>query len=154
MEEVCVPVNEIQRRGRAPSRLTGILLGGLIGAGIALLSTPYSGEKNREMLRAKGYELKEKAISTAQDTQDKVMQIARQGSEKAYDVKDRGQSIIENSKVKLQSAVEGIRTGVNTFRDPHSLEETELALRDDATLANPSSSPSDMMDPDMGTGVP
>jgi gas vesicle protein len=40
----------------------GVLIGGLVGAGIALLSAPQTGVETRSMLKNKGIELKDKVV--------------------------------------------------------------------------------------------
>ena len=47
------------------SFIAGFLIGGLVGAGVALLLAPQSGEETREMLRERGIELKNRAEEAA-----------------------------------------------------------------------------------------
>jgi gas vesicle protein len=119
MEEVCIPVDEINTRrgGSKKSYWKGLLFGGLIGAGIALLAAPRSGEETRWMLREKGAELKEKALSAAEEARLRAEEVARMGAERATDLKERGQSFLDAQKNTLQSAVEGVREGVKTYKE-------------------------------------
>ena len=50
----------------------GIFVGGLIGAGLALLSAPMTGEQTRTRIRSKGYELKDRANTTVQETRTRA----------------------------------------------------------------------------------
>ncbi len=47
-------------------------MGGLIGAGIALLMAPQSGKKTRSMIADKGMEIRDRAVDTAEDTRDRA----------------------------------------------------------------------------------
>lgn len=47
-------------------------IGGLIGAGVALLMAPHSGYDTRQMLLEKGSVIKDKAINRVEDTRGKA----------------------------------------------------------------------------------
>jgi gas vesicle protein len=49
----------------------GLVLGGLVGAGVALLMTPQSGQQTRSQLQTKGIELKSQLGETAAELQDR-----------------------------------------------------------------------------------
>lgn len=103
---------EIRTKGSSfGSRLKGLLLGGLIGAGIALLAAPRSGMETRNMLRDKGNELKEKAKSQVDDTRSRAMDISK-----------RGKSVLNDQKIELQSAVEGVKQGLKTYQEENTPE--------------------------------
>lgn len=147
MEEVCVPMEviETKRRMRAP-KFSGILLGALIGVGAALLAAPYSGQETRNRIRAKSMELKDMAVEKTQETRSRVSEIARTSADKATEIKGRGQSVIEEQRVNIESAIEGIREGVRTYREPDITETyTETSL-------NPYVESTDLAGPDTGTG--
>ncbi|MBI2251918.1 MAG: YtxH domain-containing protein [Armatimonadetes bacterium] len=55
--------------------LFGVFLGSLIGASVAILLTPQSGEKTRDYLREKFAEGKEKAQDLAQDLKENVEEL-------------------------------------------------------------------------------
>jgi gas vesicle protein len=128
MEEVCIPAEEItiQRGGRSKSYWKGLLFGGLIGAGLALLSAPRSGQETRWMLREKGVELKEKALTAAEEARLRAEEMARMGAERATELKERSQSFLDTQKTTLQSTVEGVREGVRTFKEssPDEIQTT------------------------------
>jgi gas vesicle protein len=50
----------------------GLMVGGLIGAAVALLTAPQSGEDTRTLLRDRGIELKDKAVEVGQDVQTRT----------------------------------------------------------------------------------
>jgi gas vesicle protein len=70
--------------GDLGSFLAGFVIGGLIGAGVALLLAPQSGEETRAMIGEKGIELRDMAYETAQDVQTRAGEFASQTAE-AYD---------------------------------------------------------------------
>ncbi len=47
----------------------GLIVGGLVGAAVALLTAPQSGEETRTLLHDRGIELKDKAVEYGQDVQ-------------------------------------------------------------------------------------
>jgi len=91
------------------SFLSGFLVGGMIGAAVALLFAPQSGEETRTMIRDKGVEFKEKtaqsmeeayaraeaAAAEARARADELVNITR---ERAEELKHRGQVILEAAK--------------------------------------------------------
>ena len=56
----------------AGNLLIGFALGGLIGAVVALLMAPQTGDQVRSMLRDRSSELKDKAMSSIEDTRSRA----------------------------------------------------------------------------------
>jgi gas vesicle protein len=139
MEENYIPVEtpveiEVKRKRKAPPPFYGFLIGGLIGAGIALLSAPYSGQETRNRLREKSIEIKDKAVETAQETRNKIGDAARQGTERVTSIKERGQSVLNEQKKNVESAVVGIREGVRTYvQEGQQAGETSLTTNINTT---------------------
>lgn len=78
------------RRNRAPgSFAAGLILGLVVGAALALFFSPQSGEHTREQVREAGIELKDRAVSQAQDTLGQV--------------KERAQTLTDTAKDQVQS---------------------------------------------------
>ena len=77
---------------------TGILIGGLVGAGVALLTAPHSGEVTRTLLREKGSEFKSKATNTLDDGRTRVAEI-----------KSRGQAMVAEKKEEMKAALQEIK---------------------------------------------
>ena len=48
--------------------VTGLLMGGLIGAGSMLLLAPQSGKKTRAQIQKEGLELRDQVVETVEDT--------------------------------------------------------------------------------------
>lgn len=145
MAEKCVVVEEYvpTKRGHFSTWFKGVLLGGMIGAGVALLSTPRSGIENRVMLREKGNELKDKAMQTAEQTRNKAQEMVQVGADRATDVVQQGQSVLDQQKAKLQSVVYGVREGVKSYQDQGGMTTGDVDTGGDQLM-----NPSDM--PDLG----
>lgn len=71
----------------------GLIVGGLVGAAVALLIAPQSGEETRGLIREKGIELKDRAVeysSTARDRAVEAVEEARVRADHALeDLRDR-----------------------------------------------------------------
>lgn len=94
---------------------TGILIGGLVGAGVALLTAPRSGEETRDILREKGDELKAKATTTLDTGRSRVIEI-----------KDRGQAMIAEKKEEMKAAFQEVKSRLRA-----SAAELEAVAEDD-----------------------
>jgi gas vesicle protein len=77
------------------SFLAGFVIGGLIGAGVALLMAPQSGEETRALIKDKSIELRDRAIETAEEAQ-----------KRAEELQVRGKKIYEEQVQRVQTAVE------------------------------------------------
>lgn len=78
--------------------LLSFLVGGIVGAGIAMLLTPYSGPETRERLSG-----------IKDDVLDKKDQYSKNIKVRVSDAVERGKEFIEEQKSALQSAVEAGR---------------------------------------------
>jgi gas vesicle protein len=70
--------------------LTGLALGALAGAALAMILAPQSGEDTRDLLAAKAREASERARDTAGD---------------AGDLLERGRRIVAEAKARLDGAI-------------------------------------------------
>jgi len=61
--------------------LSGFIIGGLVGAVVALLMAPQSGEETRAYIRDKSIELKDRAAETAAEAQARAQEAAKRGQE-------------------------------------------------------------------------
>jgi gas vesicle protein len=68
--------------------VSGLALGALIGAGIALMLAPQSGQEMRNMIGEKSSDLKDQISNKAGEVQrtasDKVNQVSKQVSDRAH----------------------------------------------------------------------
>ncbi len=60
------------------SGFVGFVLGGLVGAGVALFNAPQSGEKTRALMRDKSTELKEKARDRYEETRSSATEFVEE----------------------------------------------------------------------------
>ncbi|HEY42463.1 MAG TPA: YtxH domain-containing protein [Anaerolineae bacterium] len=111
--------------------ITGFVVGGLVGAAVALLLAPQSGEETRTMIRDKGIELKDQVEQTATETRVKAEQMAQDAREKARDLQQRGQVILEEQRSRIEQAVE---TGKRATRRKKT-ETEEIAGDEEPTEA-------------------
>jgi len=103
--------------------LTGFVIGGLVGAAVALILAPQSGAETREQIRQKGIELKTqgeetlteartRAEAAAADARTRAEKLAADARLKAEEVAKQGRVIIEEQRVKLQDAIEAGKKAV------------------------------------------
>jgi gas vesicle protein len=103
--------------------LSGLIIGGLVGAAVALLLAPQSGEETRELIRDKSIELKDRAAETAEEARIKAEaaaaeararadHLAHDAKVKADELKQRSQHFIEETKVKATEVIESGKEAV------------------------------------------
>jgi gas vesicle protein len=71
--------------------LSGLLFGALIGAGVAMILAPQTGEDTRDFLRAKAREASGRVRDAAGDTNDLL---------------ERGRKIVEEAKARIDASVD------------------------------------------------
>ena len=89
----------------------GFILGGALGACLAVLFAPESGRRTRERLR-----------DLAADVRDKTIDLSEDFRDKAEDVVERGREVLEEKKSILSAAVQAGREAMQRERDrlsPH-----------------------------------
>ena len=78
--------------------VTGLLLGLLAGAALAMIASPQSGEDTRDVLRARAREAADRARDTAGDVSQTVTGTTS-------DLLERGRTIVEGARARIDSAV-------------------------------------------------
>lgn len=80
------------------SFLISLVMGSIIGAGVALLMAPQSGDKTRALIKDKSNELRDKALETAENTRDRAGKtlgdISQTTRERANELMKRGQNLV------------------------------------------------------------
>jgi gas vesicle protein len=91
---------------------TGLVMGGVVGAGLALLLAPQSGEEIRSQISAKGFALKDGAVEGLTDAGQRAQAQADAWQEKGQDVvkavnrsKDNLIQTVSDSKDSVVEAV-------------------------------------------------
>ena len=80
--------------------LAGLVLGGLVGAAIAMLLAPASGPETRRQIKEKGLELKSQAELQVDDAR-----------KRAEELQERGRVVLEEQKARLNQAIEDAKKG-------------------------------------------
>ena len=113
------------------------LAGTVVGAAIALLTTPKTGQETREMLAEYGTELKEKAKAIPDDlkeyketTIERSKEMIAKGRElisKGTDLAAQGKEFLDEKKRTLSEAIEAGKLAMQEEREAlaHKLEEKE-----------------------------
>src|SRR5512137_466384 len=92
--------------------LAGFVIGGLVGAAVALLLAPQSGEETRTLIHDRSIELKDKAVEKAETARIKAEaaaaeararadELAKLTQERASEYVKKGQEVIQTQKSKI-----------------------------------------------------
>lgn len=88
-----------ERNNNFISILSAFAVGSLIGAGIALLMAPQSGEETRAMIRNRSMEMKERAAEAADETRQRAEKamgdVAQQTRQTAEEAKRRSEELMQ-----------------------------------------------------------
>ncbi len=106
-----------ERDGDFGAFLTGFVIGGLVGAAVALILAPQSGEETRTLIHDRSIELKDKAAEKAETARIKAEaaaaeararadELAKLTQEKATELKKRGQEVYQAQKSKIGTVVQ------------------------------------------------
>lgn len=82
------------------------LIGGLIGAGIALLYAPKSGQETRKDISRAAKKVKKNAIELVDDTIHSVNEFVGDVKDKAGDIIERGVELSDSAKKELIKSLE------------------------------------------------
>ena len=88
-----------ENNGDLGSFLAGFVIGGLIGAGVALLMAPQSGEETRGFIKDKSIELRDRAYETADEARIKAEQLAQQARDRAAEIQVGGKPVFGKKEV-------------------------------------------------------
>ena len=118
-------------RGSFSDFLLGVVIGGLVGYGAALLSAPKSGDEMRQMLTEKGRDIRENAMDTLQETKektgkmvaegkDKVDQTMNRSKEKMMNMGNQGQGKVNEVRSTASDKLRDVADGIDPDKNPHS----------------------------------
>jgi gas vesicle protein len=82
------------------------LLGGLLGAGIALLYAPKSGRETRKDISKAAKRVKRDAVELVEDTIQSVDEFVGEVKEKASDIIERGVELSDTAKKEVVKSLE------------------------------------------------
>jgi gas vesicle protein len=77
------------------SFMAGLLVGGLVGAAVALLMAPQSGEETRQVIQERGIELKDRAVVYGTSARDRAV------------------AAVDDARVRADDALEDLRHRTN-----------------------------------------
>lgn len=86
--------------------LAGFIIGGLVGAAIALILAPGPGEETRARLKERGIELKGRAEDLSEEARKRTEEARKQAEEVAEEARRRAEELAEEQRSRLQEAVE------------------------------------------------
>ena len=100
---------------------SGFVIGGLVGAAIALILAPHSGEETRALMREKGVDLKERGEASWHEAQERAKHAAEDAKaravEVATDVRSKAEEIVrevaDSATKKARRATEGDSDGAD-----------------------------------------
>jgi gas vesicle protein len=96
---------------------TALAIGGLIGAGIALLVAPQSGRATRARLYSEGVALREKAAEELVVTQSRIKNqvngLASGARIRATELGDQLQKVVEHPQAALNKVISAVPAGSN-----------------------------------------
>jgi gas vesicle protein len=104
---------QIERTARsAKPVVTGLLVGGAIGAVTALLFAPRSGEETRAEIRNKATEYRDRTVDAVNDTvsqaKSKAHELTERAKDKADELRHRGKEVADEQFERVSQAA---RTG-------------------------------------------
>ena len=98
------------------SVLSGLLIGGLVGAVTMLLLAPQSGKKTREQIQEKSLELRDQTAEAVEDAVKKagarVRQVRADVRKEVKDLDHHGQVMVEEQKKRSDTKVEADETAI------------------------------------------
>lgn len=86
--------------------LAGFIVGGLVGAAVALITAPQSGEETRKYISDKSIELKNTALEKAEVARAKAEAAAVEAQHYADDIKKRSQDLFAEQKSKVEKVIQ------------------------------------------------
>lgn len=97
--------------------LTGIVVGGVIGAATVLLMAPASGEKTREQIRARSSELKDRGSALGSEAKVQVQKATKEGHKRVLDVQEDTRLALEEQKTRLAEAIDAGKQAASRRKD-------------------------------------
>ncbi|MEW5977600.1 MAG: YtxH domain-containing protein [Acidobacteriota bacterium] len=96
------------------SKLAYFLVGGGIGAIVALLFAPRSGRETRELIAQRAAESRERVAATSRNVSEKVSGYIDKGKETLSSQIERGKEMVSSQKEQIAAAIEA---GKQAYRD-------------------------------------
>ena len=119
--------------------LSGFFIGGLVGAAVALLLAPQSGEETRTIIRDKSVEIKDKAYQSAEESRARAEQalaearhraeeaaeevrqradeLSHMSRERVQELRARGQTVLDEQKARIGTAIDDAKEAAQKVRE-------------------------------------
>jgi gas vesicle protein len=102
------------------SFVSGFLFGGMVGAVVALLMAPQSGEETRGYIRDKSIEFRDMTVAQAEEAYHRAElaagearvraeQLAEEARVRADELRRQGQVVLEEQRARLEGVMEAAR---------------------------------------------
>ncbi len=109
--------------------LTGFVIGGLIGAGVALVLAPQSGEETRAQIRDRSIELRDRADDEVRELRRRADETLAEFRKQAGEIQEKALKSLEEARAKIAETVE---SGVEQVRKAAGSKDGETAAPGDA----------------------
>jgi gas vesicle protein len=89
-----------------------ITVGAILGAGVALLLAPRTGEETRELLREKGTDLARRAQERGSEFAKRAQETVGDAQQRAQEYLGKGREVVEEKSAQLRAAFEAGRSAM------------------------------------------
>lgn len=121
MDTTSQEIQQTEQSGHTLSALTGLVIGGLVGALTMLLFAPQPGKKTRAELQTGALELRDRTAETVKDTitqvKTKANQIKADVQIKVQDLEHQGQDLIAKQLDHVAHAAEAGKKAIQKSND-------------------------------------
>lgn len=115
--------------------LSGFVIGGLVGAAVALIMAPQSGEETRAQIRQKSVEIKDQsseAYQTARTRAAEGYETARvRVTETTAEVRTRAEKLAADAKKAAEAQIDKVNVTIEKVRGSKQADSTEADASDD-----------------------
>jgi len=98
---------EKEQNGDIGSFLAGFVIGGLVGAAVALILAPQSGEETRNKLAVESAHLREAGTERLHAAQESVSHVRERAQETATQVQEQARIVLDEGKSRLEGSSSG-----------------------------------------------
>jgi gas vesicle protein len=118
IHEQCIKQEESNKEGMTMAEerdsglefFAGFVIGGLVGAAVALILAPQSGEETRAQIREKSIELKDRAGELAVEARQRAEELSEEARQRATELsaetRKKVEEIIADARVRIEEAIE------------------------------------------------
>jgi gas vesicle protein len=103
------------------SGIVGFLIGGLVGAIVAMLYSPHSGEENRQIMMNQSLELRDKALQSIQDAQKATLNSLNDAQDRLEELNQEARTLIkklqEIGQITIEEQRQSLGKGIDRVKD-------------------------------------